>query len=1099
MTGVVAFVLDKLLKLGLLTLVGVGLLGLNGSFDTGDWGATAAVREATIGVDDPAIVVVFRPSATAAQIAELYRRHDLARVKRLPELGKAERVTAPLGRHATVIAALRAEPIVRLVEEDTIVSVPRPVPGAKPAAPLAWSEDVFTPKATPNDQFFRTQWGPGKINLPAAWDITTGRPEIKVAVIDSGFYGPHPDRPKNLTFGPDFSESGGSDKDGSGHGTHVAGTVAASFNNSLGVAGVAPDVSVAIIRTLNDEGRGRVADTARGLRWAADNGFRVVNMSLGGPNRTDVVKEAVDYAYSKGVVLVAAAGNCGNGCPEGPPNYVSYPAAFDHVLAVGASTDQDTIARFSTHQPYVGISGPGQDISSLYAPNAAGASPDRCEPTTLQYCFLSGTSMASPHVAGVAALVLSINPQLTPDQVMDMLKQSAVDLRVGADFQGRGRVDALAAVRAAQATIGKPSPTVTVVPSPSATPTVGGGTPPRGNPAAFVPIVRQDFNDANLGGVWVTGLQVANLDTAQTANVTLQLVESGGRVVTEQSTTIGPTKSTTFFGPSLGAPAGFNGAAVVYSDRPIGLIANQLTSNPGAADSFNGVAAPATTVHVPRLRRNAAAAGATAPTRSSLYVQNAGTAPATNVRVSFYRLSETPVTTATLPTIPPGASAELSLQSLSGLPDGFSGTAIVTADQPVAVAVNFVDGRTLVSFTSGAPGDTLNAPLVMYRNSGFSTETFIQNAGTRAAMVDAFGVDSRTGQRIQWDRLTLMPGTGRILVIGGDETFVGSVTVTSSGAPLVGVAMQANQERGQASGYTLFTKGSERVVAPLVQTSNSGWQTGFQVQNIGTTTANVRVAVTDASGSSVSSVPNPSRSLAAGKSETWFPISAIGVRVVGASEVTGPPGSQLIGVVNQLNQTVSGDQFTTYSALGVDNQMIVPTPMPQPSGTPFPSPVAATPTPGGSSPQFTIFGCSDARSQPGVGTEVGFAGIFRRVDGSPVPNARLLVGLNYAGTGLGFHAGPPTDRDGFSGGFLELESQLAQNTFVIAFEYLGARHVKTFTFGASDAVCPTLTPSGVEGLRTSADTYHAATNIMPTTIMPPTLPAVLPMYRPLRP
>ncbi|MBI3965358.1 MAG: hypothetical protein HY329_06955, partial [Chloroflexi bacterium] len=618
---------------------------------------------------------------------------------------------------------------------------------------------------------------------------------------------------------------------------------------------------------------------------------------------------------------------------------------------------------------------------------------------------------------------------------------------------------ALAAIRAAQGATGRPSPTATTPSASTPAPTPGGT--PAGSAAAFVPLMRQDYDDAVLGGRWTSGVQVANLDTSQTARITLRLVDASGRVASERTADLQPTKSTTFFGSTLGAPASFNGSAVIYADRTIAVITNQLVSSPGAADSFNGVSAPATTVHVPQVRRSFTASGASSPTNTSLYVQNAGSVATSQVRVSFFLTAETPIATATLPAIPPGASAELALKNVAGLPDSFSGTAVVMADQPVAVAVNLADGRAVASYSNASPGSALFAPLVMLRNGDFTSEVYVQNTGTAPTVVSATGIDSRTGQKVTWDPLTLLPGTGRTLGVPGDGSFLGAATITSSGAPLVGFALQSNTQLGQASGYTLFTRSGARVIAPLVQTSNSGWQTGFQVQNVGSSSASVTVRVTDAAGNEVQSVPNPTRTLVAGGSETWFPISAVGTRIVGAAEAVGSSGSQLIGVVNQLNQDVSGDQLTTYSAAPVDDRVSVPTPIPQPTGTPFSPPPGPTATPRPAT-DFSISGCSNARSLPSAGARIGFAAVFRRANGTPVPNARLYVALNYAEEGIGIHQGPVTDRNGFAGGYLTLEGPLAENAFAIIFDYQGAGYYRIFTFGGSGAYCPTLTPASTD-------------------------------------
>ncbi|MBI3965271.1 MAG: S8 family serine peptidase, partial [Chloroflexi bacterium] len=451
MPGFSGFFFDKLIKGSLLVSVVLALTSLAPV----DWTTeSAGAPQITLAPDDPAILVVFRRSSTSAQIADVYRQHDLKLVKRLPVLGRAERVYVPPERHAAVLAALRSEPAVELAENDSTIPFPQPVRTLGSTLFVPHPSWGVTPRMAPNDQFFRNQWAPEKINLTGAWDITTGRPEIKVAVLDSGFYADHPDRPTNLVLGPDATSSGGSGVDPVGHGTHVAGTIGAKLNNSIGVAGVAPNVTVGIVRAGGESGI-RDSDAAAGIRWAVDNGFRVVNLSFGGPRPSELQRQQIDYAYGKNVIIAAAAGNCGNGCTEGAPNYVHYPSSFDHVISVAASTDNDGIADFSQRNRSVAVAAPGQQIASTMSPNGSNANPNSCD-SRLLYCYLSGTSMASPHIAGIVGLMLSVNAALTPDQVVDILKATAVNLGQPSQAQGAGRVDALAAIRAAQGATGRP-------------------------------------------------------------------------------------------------------------------------------------------------------------------------------------------------------------------------------------------------------------------------------------------------------------------------------------------------------------------------------------------------------------------------------------------------------------------------------------------------------------------------------------------------------------------------------------------------------------------------------------------------------------------
>jgi subtilisin family serine protease len=313
---------------------------------------------------------------------------------------------------------------------------------------------------------------------------------VTVAVIDSGFDVGHPDRPSNLRLGCDYvawgalGYAGGCpvvSGDENGHGTHVAGIVAARQNNALGVSGLAPGVTLLAIRTGNVDGASYVSDIASAIREATDAGARVINLSLGGPDRTTTERRAIDYALGRGVVVVAAAGNR---YEEG--NSSSYPAAFPGVIAVASASDTDQHAFFSNTGSYVSISAPGGSATSS-------ADPDprhwivslfpigrRGVPQT-GYMALIGTSQATPHVAAAAGLIFSVDPQLSGAAAANLLRSTARPLGAPRpnDTFGYGYLDAGAAVLAARAGDGtapaplapSPTPTRTPTPTPARTPT----------------------------------------------------------------------------------------------------------------------------------------------------------------------------------------------------------------------------------------------------------------------------------------------------------------------------------------------------------------------------------------------------------------------------------------------------------------------------------------------------------------------------------------------------------------------------------------------------------------------------------------------------
>jgi len=284
-------------------------------------------------------------------------------------------------------------------------------------------------------------WGITKINADKAWQVTNDPNKgkgIKVAILDTGIQYDHPDLQANIKGGVNFVGSGSRDgstdpkrwTDKNGHGTHVAGTIAAE-DNGIGVVGVAPQASLYAVKVLNNQGKGSYSDIIQGIDWAVKNDMQVISMSLGGKSDSKALKKAVDNARAKGVIVVAAAGNSGDGNPA--TNNVIYPAKYDSTIAVAATNSKDAVAKFSSDGKEVDVAAPGVSVHSTYKGSS--------------YKAMNGTSMATPHVTGTVALMLSAG--ISPGKIQSKLEKTAVDLSPsGYDvFTGHGRIDALKATQ----------------------------------------------------------------------------------------------------------------------------------------------------------------------------------------------------------------------------------------------------------------------------------------------------------------------------------------------------------------------------------------------------------------------------------------------------------------------------------------------------------------------------------------------------------------------------------------------------------------------------------------------------------------------------
>lgn len=389
-------------------------------------GGVAVERAALVDALSASAATAVRPAFPVAPAdAALVARHGLDRWLV---------VEFPIGSDVTALAAelARYPSLVERAERDGIGGILDLVPN-DPSFGLQWA-------ARNTGQVVGGVAGiPGAdIDLPGAWALHTGGAEITIAVIDTGVSFSHPDLTPKLV--PGWSTlSGTANADDSfliSHGTHCAGIAAAATNNAIGVAGVSWGARIMPVKVLTFIGSGTESDVAAGVVWSVDNGAHIGSMSLGFPGSSAIVEDAVNYATDAGMLVVAATGNT-----AGAP--IAAPAKYPAVLAVGATDNRDLIASFTSTGPEMDVTAPGVDIYStwdvFFQPNT--------------YTYQSGTSMACPQVAGLAALLWSIDPSRTNAEIRALIESTAEDKGApGWDpIFGHGRVNARLAVEAALA------------------------------------------------------------------------------------------------------------------------------------------------------------------------------------------------------------------------------------------------------------------------------------------------------------------------------------------------------------------------------------------------------------------------------------------------------------------------------------------------------------------------------------------------------------------------------------------------------------------------------------------------------------------------
>jgi subtilisin family serine protease len=375
------------------------------------------------------------------------------------------------------LGALSADPVE--IADSDITAMCASLRAANPGLELTCEANaIVESNVTPNDPQYGSLYGLNNISAPSAWDITTGSTSAVVAIIDTGIDYNHPDLVDNIATNSREIPSNGIDDDGNGyiddyygydfanndsnpiddhyHGTHCAGTVGAKGNNGKGVAGVSWTVKLMPVKVLDSYGSGTLASVAAGMNYAVKRGVKILSMSLGTTSYSSTLENAIINARNSGALVIAAAGNSALDTDM----YPHYPSSStqDNVISVAASTSTDSFAYFSNYgATSVDLAAPGENILSTYLGG--------------QYAYASGTSMATPHVAGMAALILAVNPNLSYGSIKSILLSTVDPIpSMAGKLVSGGRANLYRAVlQAGSGQTPTPAPTLTATPTPIST------------------------------------------------------------------------------------------------------------------------------------------------------------------------------------------------------------------------------------------------------------------------------------------------------------------------------------------------------------------------------------------------------------------------------------------------------------------------------------------------------------------------------------------------------------------------------------------------------------------------------------------------------
>ncbi|MDE5415795.1 S8 family peptidase [Alkalihalobacterium chitinilyticum] len=378
------------------------------------------------------LIVCFKPGTRRSSCLQMHKEMKAKLVNEIKEIG-IHVVTVPTKEFPSCLSKYASSRDVRFVEEDHEIQL-SPITSATDFSSL---ETVSGSAIITNDPLLERQWGLANVNAQGAWELARVSPaSARIAILDTGVNRNHPDLRGKVTHHANFSGSP-TVEDIHGHGTHIAGIAAGTTNNGIGMAGMSYNsADIMNIKVLGDTGSGTHSNVAQGIIYAANLGADVINLSLGAPDSNETLRSAVNYANNQGVLLVGAAGNNSS-------NNAQYPAAFNQVLAVTATNQNNELSSFSNYGSWVEVAAPGQDILSTF-PGESG--------DLMGYKVLSGTSQAAAIISGLAGLMKATNPTLSNRDIRSIIQRASIQSVSGEGTIRYGRIDAMRAIQLARNT-----------------------------------------------------------------------------------------------------------------------------------------------------------------------------------------------------------------------------------------------------------------------------------------------------------------------------------------------------------------------------------------------------------------------------------------------------------------------------------------------------------------------------------------------------------------------------------------------------------------------------------------------------------------------